>query len=281
MRSDFAVMICSHGRAETMTTYRMLRNQGFSGEIIIVIDDEDEQAERYKELYDHVEVFCKEDYYKSSDGVITGKQKAILYARNACYDIAERLGLLYFTEFDDDLNSIFLRYIEEDRCLSYKPSNLDKTLDIVLDMLNVCDAVVGVSLLVQGDYIGGVASRAFRRAVRCCSQAFFLRTDRRVDFLASMNEDTCSCLVHGMRGKLFFGVAGTMLEAEPIGQNTKMGNGMADFYKKMDSFARSFMATIVRPDCAGPELAGEDFRIRVSWENALPYIISERWKRYA
>lgn len=264
-----------------MTTYKMLRDQGYTGDIIVVIDDEDEQRSLYEEIYEHVEVFCKEDYYQSSDGVITGKQKAILYARNACYDIAERLGLLYFTEFDDDLNSIFLRYIEDGRCLSYKPTVLDSVFDMVLEGLDICDAVMGVSLMVQGDYIGGVASRAFRRAVRCCSQSFFLRTDRRVDFLASMNEGTCSCLIYGMRGKLFFGIPGTMLEAEPIGANTKMGNGMDEFYKKMDSFSRSFMATIVRPDCVSPEFATDAFRIRVSWENALPYIISERWKSHA
>ena len=96
MRDDFAVMICSHGRAETLTTYDALKKCGYSGKIIIVIDDEDEQQNAYNERFDHVEVFCKEDYFREADGVIEGKQKAILYARNACYDIAEKKRAFIF-----------------------------------------------------------------------------------------------------------------------------------------------------------------------------------------
>lgn len=48
MRDDFAVMICSHGRAETLTTYDALKKHGYSGKIIIVIDDEEAAAQGYE-----------------------------------------------------------------------------------------------------------------------------------------------------------------------------------------------------------------------------------------
>lgn len=132
MRDDFAVMICSHGRAETLTTYDALKKCGYTGKIIIVIDDEDDQHDAYKALFECVEVFCKEDYYRAADGVIEGKQKGILYARNACYDIAIKNGLSYFVEMDDDLSAFYLRYIAEDKAKSAKISCLDDVFDAMI-----------------------------------------------------------------------------------------------------------------------------------------------------
>ena len=280
MRDDFAAMICSHGRAETMTTYSMLRNQGYTGKIIVVIDDEDDQREAYEKNFECVEVFCKEEYYEKSDGVIQGKQKGILYARNACYDIAEKYGLKYFTEFDDDLSAVRVRAAEDGTTKSCVVKNLDELFEAMLEVFK-SPKVKSVSALSQGDYIGGAASKGFNQCVRVCNQAFFLMTERRVDFIASMNEDICSCLTYGMRGDLFLGLNGTMFLAEPIGNNTKMGNGMSEFYKKLEPFARSFIGVIVRPDCVVSESTDDSFRIKVKWDYAVPKILNERYKKYA
>ena len=283
MRSDFAVMICSHGRAETLTTYDMLRRQGYTGKIIVVIDDEDDQRDAYESRFEWVEVFCKEEYYKSSDGVIQGKQKGILYARNACYDIAVRNGLKFFTEFDDDFSGIDCRYFDGEKLKSYKVENLDELFTQILDMFEH-EKVVSVSLLTQGDYIGGGPNaKGIAGVTRICNQAFFLMTERRIDFISSMNEDMCSALTYGMRGRLFLGLNGTMLEAEPIANN-KMGNGMTEFYKKLAPFARAFTAVIVRPDCALSEPVDkkDSFRIKVkTWDIAVPKILNERYKKNA
>jgi len=282
MRDDFAVMICSHGRAETMTTYDMLRRQGYTGEIIVVIDDEDDQQEEYEARFERVEVFCKEDYFQSSDGVIQGKQKGILYARNACYDIAIENGLKYFTEFDDDFSGIYCRHFDGEKLKSYKVENLDELFTQIVEMFEH-ENIVSVSLLTQGDYIGGGANaKGIAGVTRMCNQAFFLMTDRRIDFISSMNEDMCTALTCGMRGSLFLGLNGTMLTAEPIANN-KMGNGMTEFYKKLPPFARAFVAVIVRPDCAMAEpFESKGFRIKVkTWDKAVPKILSERWKKHA
>lgn len=39
---NFAVFILSHGRAGNVKTYQTLINQGYTGNIYIVIDDEDD-----------------------------------------------------------------------------------------------------------------------------------------------------------------------------------------------------------------------------------------------
>lgn len=51
-----------------------------------------------------VEVFDKPAYAKEIDtGINNDKEmRAIVYARNASYDIADRLGLTHFMQCDDD-----------------------------------------------------------------------------------------------------------------------------------------------------------------------------------
>lgn len=58
--NDFAAFILTHGRAEKVITYKTLREQGYTGRIVIVIDDEDKQGNLYKEKFgDAVQVFSK------------------------------------------------------------------------------------------------------------------------------------------------------------------------------------------------------------------------------
>ena len=60
MRSDFCAFILSHGRAENVITYTLLRRCGYTGRIFIVIDNEDSMCDDYKERYgDDVIVFNK------------------------------------------------------------------------------------------------------------------------------------------------------------------------------------------------------------------------------
>jgi len=45
MRSDFAALILTHGRPDRVHTYFALRNAGYTGRILIVIDNEDKTAD--------------------------------------------------------------------------------------------------------------------------------------------------------------------------------------------------------------------------------------------
>ena len=44
----FAVFILSHKRSENVKTARMLKDQGYTGDWFIVIDDEDDEADNYR-----------------------------------------------------------------------------------------------------------------------------------------------------------------------------------------------------------------------------------------
>ena len=48
---EFAVFILSHGRADTISTYRALRDGGYTGRTYVVIDNEDDQEEVYRQKF--------------------------------------------------------------------------------------------------------------------------------------------------------------------------------------------------------------------------------------
>ena len=66
MKRNFAVFILTHGRADKVITYHTLRRSGYSGKIYLILDDEDTQKDRYKEIYSENEiiVFSKEEAAK-------------------------------------------------------------------------------------------------------------------------------------------------------------------------------------------------------------------------
>ena len=94
MRSDFCAFILSHGRASNIRTYNLLKKCGYTGDIIIVIDNEDKELDEYYKLYgEQVFVFNKRfNAYKNDFVDNFDKQNQVIDARNALWDIAKELG---------------------------------------------------------------------------------------------------------------------------------------------------------------------------------------------
>ena len=64
----------------------------------MVIDDEDSDAEKYRENFgkDHVIMFDKQEAYDRADTMDNfNNHRAIIYARNESFRIAKDLGLTY------------------------------------------------------------------------------------------------------------------------------------------------------------------------------------------
>ena len=131
-KNKFAVFILSHGRAENVITVQTLRNCGYTGDIYIIIDDEDKQGDLYKKIYgDKVIVFSKKEMDGTFDiGDNFNDRRVVVYARNKCHDIAKSLGLDYFLELDDDYNSFCYRYEENDMLRKIEIKNLDKLKNV-------------------------------------------------------------------------------------------------------------------------------------------------------
>lgn len=94
MRNDFCIFICSNGRAGSVTTIKALEGSGYTGDWYILCDDLDRQLDDYRREYgvDRVQVFDKKAMAAIIDtGTNDGDMRAIVYARNACFDVAKSL----------------------------------------------------------------------------------------------------------------------------------------------------------------------------------------------
>ena len=139
MKNKFAVFILSHGRPNNVWTYKLLRNSGYTGEIYIILDDTDKKIDEYKKNFDNVIVFSKEEIAKKFDcGDNFNDKAAVVYARNASFEIAKNLELDYFMEYDDDYKTAHFRLYKYGTPKPIK--NLDNLFSALVEFAEVSQA---------------------------------------------------------------------------------------------------------------------------------------------
>ena len=136
---NFAVFILSHGRAGNVKTYQTLINQGYTGKIYIVVDDEDDMQQSYIDKYgtEVVKVFSKKAASVFVDPAdLEPKLKGVIYARNYCHTIAAELGLTHFLVLDDDYNLFAHRFEKDGKLLSCKTKRLNDVFECMNKFLD-------------------------------------------------------------------------------------------------------------------------------------------------
>lgn len=281
MRNDFCIFILTHGRPDSVYTISALKKLNYTGRIILVIDNEDDTAERYYENYgrENVYMFDKTQKAKEIDGMDQSEDhRAIVYARCACYDIAKNLGFDYFLELDDDFDSFRARIPMGDQLLSSYITSFDKLVDIMIEFLNTSNADT-VAFAQCGDFIGGVGSMVCRkRLVRKAMNAFFCKTSKPIVWSGRMNEDVTAYVTLGSRGRLFFTIADIALNQL---STQSLSGGMSDVYSGAGTYIKSFYSVMSAPSCVKVHVIGPVHkRIHhvIDWEHAVPKIISSRFQ---
>ena len=281
---NFAIFILSHGRPDNVITYRTLRNSGYTGRIFIIVDDEDKTLSEYKEKFrDEVIVFSKKDYESKFDLMDNFQNnKVIVYARNACYDIARNLGLDYFFEYEDDYTNFQYRYIEKDSLRGKTIRKLDEVLNAMIDCLNQTKADT-IAFAQGGDFIGGAGSFKNNTFKRKAMNSFVFKVNRDpkedVIFIGRMNDDVNTYLTQGKIGKLFFQITNINLVQLQTQSNS---GGNTEAYKAFGTYVKSFYSVMAAPDCCKIDLMGRtDKRIhhKINWNNAVPKILDEKFKK--
>lgn len=277
---NFAVLILSHGRADNVITYKTLREQGYTGDIYIVVDDLDEQIPIYQKNFgeDKVIIFNKLYAMSITDTADNFNDKrAVVYARNMCHSIAKELGLEYFVELDDDYKMFNIRYNNNGKMSWKKFKNLDRVFDMIVNFLEKSNAKT-VAMAQGGDYIGGVDGFLTKGLARKAMNSFFCKTDRPFQFYGKINEDVCAYTLLGGRGQLFFTITNLSLEQLQTQSNS---GGLTDIYLNLGTYVKSFYSVIFCPSCVKVSVMGNKFmRIhhKVKWNNCVPKILNEKWK---
>ena len=281
---SFVVFILSHGRAGNVKTLKTLKRAGYTGRVIIVIDNEDELGEDYKRIYgkDNVVVFDKQDISERYDTMDNfDERRTIFYARNDCFEIAKKLGYEYFLELDDDYTQIAHKVIRGGKFKSLGVNNADILFDCMLDFLDVSGAVT-VAFAQGGDFIGGKENKRYREKIlRKAMNSFFCRTDRKFHFIGRVNEDVNTYCLLGTKGEKLFTYTDVVIEQT---QTQKQKGGMSEQYLDSGTYLKSFYTVMCCPSCVtismmGGSKKGMILHHMVHWDNCTPKILSEKYKK--
>ena len=277
---DFAVFILTHGRPDRIHTLKTLEKQGYTGDWYLVIDNEDKMADEYYKNYgDKVIMFDKKAISLTFDTAdLSDDRRAIVYARNACFQIAKELGIKYFVEFDDDYTSFNLRYPKDGKLVARMLDNLDDIFEMMLDFLEDTQALT-VCFSQGGDHIGGLTGRWKKGLIRKVMNSFFCRTDRPFQFLGRVNEDVNTYTYLGSKGELMLTTTDLMLVQLQTQSNQ---GGMTDLYLDSGTYLKSFYTVMYMPSAVEiREMGTANRRLHhhVKWNNCVPMILNERYKK--
>lgn len=278
----FAAFILTHGRPNDIYTYKSLRDAGYTGKIYVVIDNEDKTEDEYRRVFgsENVIQFDKAVIGQTFDIADTRTdRRAIVYARNASFEIAKQLGLDYFIQLDDDYTSFMFRWADGDVLKHCMIKSMDEVLKAMIQFVD--DTGTDTFAMAQGgDFIGGVEGSAVHRPLmRKAMNSFIFRTDSDLRFKGRMNEDVNIYVGEGMRGRLIFTTTAVMLTQRPT-QGT--AGGMTEMYLETGTYMKSMYTVMMCPSCVTVRQMGPSnprLHHSVRWDNAVPKILSDRYRK--
>lgn len=291
---DFCVFILSHGRPDNVVTVDTLKRFGYTGQWFIVLDDLDPTIEQYKAKFgdDKIVVFNKDVYMSTTDSMDNFSfHKSIVYARNACIDIAQGLGFRYFAEYEDDYDSIRWRMNPEieysSKMLSSEHNTLDRVFDVMLDYLIETPRLTSICMAQSGDYIGGGNSRMIQeQSRRKAMNSWIIDTERYFEFAGTMNDDVVVYTSLTAQGTLFLTTGYIAINQKQTQSNA---SGNTDMYKRFGTYAKSFYSVIAHPSGVkigtlqnlGDRVNTSAFRVHhtVEWKYTAPKILRENIKK--
>lgn len=274
MRDDFAIFVLSHGRADRVETVETVRRAGYSGRLYVVIDDEDPQRAEYLSRYGEAVVeFSKKQLVGTFDiGDNLPARNVVVFARNACWSIAKRLGVRYFLVLDDDYTGFLYTYTG-----SMRPkrvmirSTFDQMVNAMLDFYIGVPSLLTLATAQGGDFIGGEKTET--RLKRKAMNSFFCDAERPFEFVGRINEDVNTYVLAATRGQLMLTATAVQLNQHETQQNA---GGLTDAYLDSGTYAKSFYSVMMAPSCVRVSDMGRyDRRIhhRIRWANAAPKIL--------
>lgn len=281
VNKDFAVFILTHGRPGHVITFNTLNRLGYTGRVYIIVDNEDKSVGRYKEVYgDKVIVFDKAAIAKTFDeGDNFSDRRAVIYARNACFDIARSLGITYFLQLDDDYTGFEYKINDKGEYPQNHwvvKSGLDRVFDLFLDYYKLISAK-SIAMGQGGDFTG--AASEFGKFKRKCMNSFFCSTDRPFQFVGRINEDVNTYTYYQRQGNLFLTVPFILVKQL---QTQKNDGGMTDLYLDSGTYIKSFYTIMYAPSCTKIGLMGQAHKRlhhAIKWADAVPCIVSEDLRR--
>lgn len=278
------VVILSHGRAGRVTTDKFLRKHGYTGDIWVVVDDEDPELSSYKkEFGEKVVVFNKRKEQRLTDQYDNFTQRnTVTYARNASQRIMRERGFTHMLQLDDDYIYFGFRAIQKAAAKTFPALNLDSVFNSFWDFLDESN-VKCVAFAQGGDFIGGFNNpQMWGDVKRKAMNSFFIRLDNPVTFQGRMNDDVNTYIVGGNKGEIFLTNPHFYLRQKQTQSND---GGLTDMYLSAGTYVKSMYTVMAQPSSVTVSILGTGDGARmhhkINWRNTVPKILSKKWKKNA
>ena len=283
MREDFCVFVLTHGRPNRVHTCNTLLKAGYTGKTYIVIDDEDVTEGEYRKHFgDNVIQFCKREVAEWTDDGDNFGIRGVVYARNACWQLAEQVGVNYFIVLDDDYTGFELRHKSDGSgCYLSVRQSIDQIITAMIDFL-ISTEIKTIAMAQGGDFIGGSVNGNPRGLRRKAMNTFVCATNRAFKFFGHINEDVNTYVTDGRKGDLFFTVMTPKVVQVTTQQNA---GGLTEFYLDVGTYVKSFYSVMYAPSCVTIGVMGDprgnNYRIhhKINWHRTTPKIIREHYKK--
>ncbi len=283
MSTDFAAFVLTHNRPDRVFTYKTLRDFGYTGRIVLIIDDKDPSLDIYKRKYkSELYVFNKQAASKITDTMdIEDNLRGVVYARNMCWNIAKDLDIKHFIVLDDDYCDF--RHVTTDKH-QYVPrytkiKDLDRVFKTMLDF-HITSGSLTVAMGQTGDYIGrGIGH--IQKPKRKAMNSFICSADRPFAFLGRINEDVNAYVSLGSQGKLFFSIMKVALLQKATQTNP---GGLTELYLDSGTYVKSFFTVMCQPSSVKVTMMNSKYsrlHHRVEWNSTIPCIISQDYRKGA
>lgn len=280
MMSDFAIFILTYGRPNNQKTLNTLKKLKVKYPIYLVCSDDDPTLEEYQEKYkDKVIVFNKDQAVQEMGIDLMDNfenKKAIIYARNYNFVIAEKLGYRYFWQLDDDYMGFYIGNFKNEKWHTIE--NINPTIEYCLDFYKGCKNILGFSLSQGGDFLGGITKDKMR-VKRKCMNSFFCDTQRPFLFRGTINEDVNFYSGNGARDGICMQIHNIKLNQE---QTQKSSGGMTDSYLNGGTYVKSFYSIIGNPIAVKISLMGDNhlrLHHKIDYNKICPKILREKIKK--
>jgi hypothetical protein len=283
MSDRYCVFILTNRRPDRQHTYETLIKSGYTGDVYFVVDDHDPTRDAYRDKYGDKVIIFDLDWAKSiTDDGDNFNKGTVLYARNACFKLADDLGYKYFIELDDDYK--FFQYRYGDKLQTGYWSMRTTADQAFAALIRYFRSAPFTSLAIAqgGDFIGGVPEQL--RLKRKAMNFFICATDRPFRFCARMNDDVTTYVSLGGQGYLFGTTCQIQLSQLPTQSNP---GGLTELYLEAGTYVKSFYSVMWSPSCVkigtlidhAHEKSCPRIHHTINWERAVPKLISGRWRK--
>lgn len=282
---EYCIFILTNRRPNKQYTYSFLKKAGLEKKVFFVLDNLDPTIAEYKKKYgdEKILTFDKEKYIKENETMINEKvEKVVLYARNACYDLAEQLGFQYFIEFDDDYKSFQYQKVENlliERVPIIK--NFEKVIQAYFQFFVAVPSMYSICFSQAGEIISGGADSYLQKGwKRKMMNSFFLDTKRRINFKGVLNEDVNANIEQLKLGHLCLTCFNVVLKEN---QTQKTKGGLTEIYLQFGTYKKTFFSVMSAPASVKVCTLNSKYpRLHhlTTYKNLMPLIVSECVKKH-